>query len=504
MNNHEFWNELGNLYFMQGAYEPAIHAYLRSIELEIKFGRSYSNLAMAFVQIGKYSEAIKLYRRSITLLPNEKEQAITWNRLGILYRQVKDYNSALEAYQQADILDPQQESDRLSETGRGSKMPLTVSKPDIDIESLLTADQDSDDSEKMDLIEINAELEIAEEHSNISWFDSEFLPSDPEEQLLVETLHETMAGIHSEWKPATTEETAIVGTSVLVNWDLETIAQEDLPLIIPIDLETVSQKDLDDGNMETNLLAEKDGRQPVTFEMQDECEIAHNETKYELALLTEPIGAASSSEIESESTISLPVSDPVIEQSETDLNSFELDIAKHKQAALSNPRNYAVWEVLGDAYKSAGLYKDALLAYQKAISVNPYKPSSFYRLGLVHAIERNDAEAVTAFQKVLELVPDHAQAHASLASQYLRMGMEELAQSHIEKALNSNLEDETDYNRACLEAICGNNERALELLEIALQTKQAYINWAGKDPDLDSLRNDHRFQNLLSVYATSA
>jgi len=58
MNNHEFWNELGNLYFMQGAYEPAIHAYLRSIELEIKFGRSYSNLAMAFVQIGKYSEAI--------------------------------------------------------------------------------------------------------------------------------------------------------------------------------------------------------------------------------------------------------------------------------------------------------------------------------------------------------------------------------------------------------------------------------------------------------------
>ena len=45
--NHEFWNEIGNLYFMNGAYEPAIHAYLRSIKLENTFGRSYSNLAMA-------------------------------------------------------------------------------------------------------------------------------------------------------------------------------------------------------------------------------------------------------------------------------------------------------------------------------------------------------------------------------------------------------------------------------------------------------------------------
>jgi len=132
VSNHEVWNEIGNLYFMKGAYEPAIHAYLRSIQLDNKFGRSYSNLALAFVHTGKYIDAIKLYRHSIDLLPDMKERAITWNRLGILYRQIRDYKKALEAYQQADILDPQQE-----DTSYEATLPLTVSMPAIDINSIL-------------------------------------------------------------------------------------------------------------------------------------------------------------------------------------------------------------------------------------------------------------------------------------------------------------------------------------------------------------------------------
>ncbi|MDP2778210.1 MAG: tetratricopeptide repeat protein, partial [Anaerolineales bacterium] len=427
-------------------------------------------------------EAIKLYRRSITLLPNEREKAITWNRLGILYRQVKDYGSALEAYQQADLLDPQQENDGFSETVRESKMPLTVSKPSIDIESLISDDHEShesDDSENRDFLEINAELEITEEESNISWSSSEFLPADPDDHILVKAVRESIAGIHSKWKPATKDETAFVEIPDLVNKEkeLETVALEDLPLIIPIDLEDIPQDELDDRNMDSKIPTEESGRRPMRFEMIEKNEPAQSGTQNGHDSMIESIGASISSETESESTIGSQVANPSMELSETEMDALELDIVMHQQAAKNNPRNYAVWEMLGDAYKSAGQYKEALLAYQKAISVNSNKPSCFYRLGLIYAIERNDAEAVTAFQKVLELVPDHAQAHASLASQYLRMGMESLAQAHIEKALNTNMEDENDYNRACLEAICGNNERALELLEIALQTKQTYVNW---------------------------
>ena len=501
MNNYELWNELGNLYFMQGAYEPAIHAYLRSIELETRFGRSYSNLAMAFVQVGRYAEAINLYRRSIPLLENRKEKAITWNKLGILYRQVKDYSHALEAYQQADFLDPQHEGDRFSEAVLGSKMPLTVSKPEVDLEALVSAEQVLDDSEKRGLHEINAELGFAEEDSNISWLGSKFLPADPEQHFPQEAVRESMAGLHSKWKPAMAEEMEIIETPAPVNKEAEIAALEYSDIIVPIDLEIIPQSELDHHDLKDETLNEEIDTKLI--ETIEENELAQDEVPFEHSRTTESAGGATLSEDETKPTMHSPVEDPLKEQSETESDPLEVDIEQCKLAAQKNSRNYAVWEVLGDAYKAAGRYKDAISAYQTAISVNSIKPSSYYRLGLVYAVERMGTEAVATFQKVLELDPDHAQAHASLASQYLRMGQEELAQSHIEKALNTHLEDETEYNRACLEAICGNNDRALELLEIALQSKQTYIDWAHNDPDLDPLRSDHRFQDLLSTYATS-
>src|SRR5581483_11921583 len=112
MSEHELWNELGNLYFMSGAYNQAIYAYNRSIQLDNSYGRPYSNLALAYVQQGKYSEAIDLYKRSIELLMDDDEKAISWNRLGNVYRHLKDYQRAVVAYQRADELNPERAGER--------------------------------------------------------------------------------------------------------------------------------------------------------------------------------------------------------------------------------------------------------------------------------------------------------------------------------------------------------------------------------------------------------
>ena len=111
MSEHELWNELGNLYFMSGAYNQAVYAYNRSIQMDSNFGRPYSNLALTYVQQGKYQEAIELYRSSIELLVDNKEKAISWSRLGNVYRHLKDYKKAVVAYQQADELDPRGAAD---------------------------------------------------------------------------------------------------------------------------------------------------------------------------------------------------------------------------------------------------------------------------------------------------------------------------------------------------------------------------------------------------------
>ena len=62
-------------------------------------------------------------------------------------------------------------------------------------------------------------------------------------------------------------------------------------------------------------------------------------------------------------------------------------------------------------------------------------------------------------------------------------------------------ESENEYNRACLDAICGNYDQAIELLHVALENKQTYVDWVLNDPDLDPLRDDERFQQLISEFS---
>ena len=80
------------------------------------------------------------------------------------------------------------------------------------------------------------------------------------------------------------------------------------------------------------------------------------------------------------------------------------------------------------------------------------------------------------------------------------MGLEELAQKHISKAMKTIFDSENEYNRACLAAICGNADEAFELLRVALRNKQTYVDWILRDPDLDFIRQDPRFRQLISDY----
>ncbi|HAV78098.1 MAG TPA: hypothetical protein DCX53_12180, partial [Anaerolineae bacterium] len=104
--NAHVWNELGNVYFNTGAFEEAVTAYSKAIELDDWFAWPYSNLALVYVQKEKYTEAILLYQRSIELFSSDKDKAITWNRLGNVYRRLNDYDNAIACYQRADELDP--------------------------------------------------------------------------------------------------------------------------------------------------------------------------------------------------------------------------------------------------------------------------------------------------------------------------------------------------------------------------------------------------------------
>lgn len=99
------WNELGNIYLKIGSNDKAIESFNQAIKLDPYFGWAYSNLALAYNHSKKFKESIPLYRKSIELLDTDKGKAISYNRLGDVYRHMNDQDNAMKAYQMASDLD---------------------------------------------------------------------------------------------------------------------------------------------------------------------------------------------------------------------------------------------------------------------------------------------------------------------------------------------------------------------------------------------------------------
>jgi adenylate cyclase len=81
----------------------------------------------------------------------------------------------------------------------------------------------------------------------------------------------------------------------------------------------------------------------------------------------------------------------------------------------------------------------------------------------------------------------------------LRRGDVEGGRREIDLALSLRPADfDTLYNAACFHALAGEPTRALDLLERAVETGLGFRDWIEHDSELDSLRDDPRFQALLA------
>lgn len=507
MSEHELWNELGNLYFLSGAYEPAIHAYTKAIEINRQFGRPYSNIALVYVQKGQYDRAIELVQCSLTLLSDPREKAISWNRLGNIYRQRKDYYMAIAAYQKADEADPQSRNGE-DRPGRDADAPLTITVPPLDLTlaarlpGLLDnapAEDTPSDAHPAPTLERSAVdvVETPEESIPVP-DDTAHLPTE-----LVQILEQVTGD----------PDMPILDDDILTEtFRSETVVEVPLPSLeesttgdeasqaLPESL----QKTIEE-TMQTLLLCAP----PVRAEEEDESNLAEfinnagkeescsqeeNETPICISVPSEMLLLTDGMRGDDSSIASLPVRKGISQ------NPAVKDL---KVILESNPQDAAAWDVLGNLYKANGFYREAAAAYEEALLLEVENPSFNYHLGLVYAATERHEEALGLFKRVIKFEPRNGLAHATLSGCYRRLGLDELARHHLQKAifLNNTFQDENEYNRACFESICGNTDRALEYLELALQSHQPYTEWAIHDPDLDFIRNDSRFAALIARHS---
>ncbi len=101
-------------------------------------------------------------------------------------------------------------------------------------------------------------------------------------------------------------------------------------------------------------------------------------------------------------------------------------------------------------------------------------------------------------QRHLEMNPHDTRALYVGANQFANVGEFEKAQELAERALGRDQEEPVVlYNVACFYAMKGNTDRAMELLDRAVENGWGDKAWLETDPDLDSLREDPRFQALM-------
>ena len=176
-----------------------------------------------------------------------------------------------------------------------------------------------------------------------------------------------------------------------------------------------------------------------------------------------------------------------------------------EKAIELNPNLFEAYYYFGLANSSQGEFEKAADMYLKAMAVNPadYQPPIFLAqayasLGRRHDEMKARLASLDLIQRHLEMNPHDTRALYVGANQLCNVGEHEKGLELAERALG---QDEKEpvvlYNVACFYAMQGDKDRSLELLTRAVEQGWGDRAWLETDSDLDSLRADHRFTDLL-------
>jgi adenylate cyclase len=91
---------------------------------------------------------------------------------------------------------------------------------------------------------------------------------------------------------------------------------------------------------------------------------------------------------------------------------------------------------LGTALSFAGRHQEAIVFFKKAISLNPFPPTIYFRgLGNAYRMAGQYEEAITEYKKTLQQNPDDLFAHLGLAVSYVSLNHKEAARAEAAEIL---------------------------------------------------------------------
>ncbi|MBI5149493.1 MAG: tetratricopeptide repeat protein [Candidatus Omnitrophica bacterium] len=121
---------------------------------------------------------------------------------------------------------------------------------------------------------------------------------------------------------------------------------------------------------------------------------------------------------------------------------------------------------LGLLYAEAGDNAGAVLAYRRALEINPRHAGALYNLGNVYKDQGDLAQALALYQKALEINPRMSDAYLNMGIIYGRQEQEARSREYYQKALDVDPKNAKSwFNLAFWEETAGNLAKAAELYQ---------------------------------------
>ncbi len=174
---------------------------------------------------------------------------------------------------------------------------------------------------------------------------------------------------------------------------------------------------------------------------------------------------------------------------------FDEALAEIRTAIDLQPVSYRNQQINGLALHYARRYDDAEKQYKRLLELNPNHSSIHGRLVRIYEEQGKDAEAFEYFIKMRTLQNADSKELEGLQSAYEKGGWRAVQVETI-KATEANPE-RRHYLLACQYAMAGEKDKSLASLEKAYEERSFMIAVMQVEPQLDSLRNERRYIELV-------
>ncbi len=143
-------------------------------------------------------------------------------------------------------------------------------------------------------------------------------------------------------------------------------------------------------------------------------------------------------------------------------------------------------------------YDEAIRALREALDIDPNYWLAHDSLGLAYQQKGQLSQAIAELQTAARIEDSYAQPLAELGAAYALAGKRNEAQKVLEQLKERSKRSHVSaYSFATIYAGLGEKDRAFEFLDKAYQERSFYITDLRGDPELDSLRSDPRFADLV-------